>query len=512
YSDASANLEKGNTTLRCVLLCISRGLKRSPDIRATLLVVMKFILRLFLLSSVVYCQKATFIELPALDAGYHVHVGEQFISEMECIKKLDGVLKARWTEDLVQVPTEYLGNLPTIPWEDKESIYTRYNTLEDEWLIEGGSPEKKISQCIKKIVSDVRVPLTNQGELDCVAKLISTHTIDETYHQRNFEDLVNTSSAEQLPFRKFISFPEIVDLIFQNRQPSSWTNLERLLYAHTMGYVLTDADRNRRNYFTTQNCDWVNLKALREAPSEVSKLNEFSSQVRHAVNKQLAGKLVKNWNLNEILSTDRYELWTKTRQNMTMMLEREVERLRNEKRDPQWLCEYATELATYFTEMQSNILLTEELQPIRLESSDLASRSRRIEEALSGLNNTRHSLIRNRVKNIADEQENGTRCLSAFLRLVQNHRRYQLASAFIDEAYVYPEIFCKSGIKNPGLIQFTFCNCVGTFCVSHSLAALFAEEYVLVKGSDGIYKVVRSGIKSQRKVTHCHTLGNSNRN
>ncbi|XP_046492416.1 uncharacterized protein [Neodiprion pinetum] len=474
-------------------------------------VVMKLILRLFLLSSVVYSQKIPFIELPALDSGYHVHLGKEFISEMECIKKLDSVLKARWTEDLNQIPTSDLGNLPTYPWEDKESIYAKYNTLEDEWLMEGGLPKEKINRCIKKIVSDVMVPLTNQDELDCVVKLLSTHTIEETYHQRHFEDLVNTSSVEQLPFRKFINFPEIVDLIFQNRQPSSWTSLERLVYAHTMGYVLTDTERNRRNYFTTQNCDWANLKALQEAPSEVSKLDEFSSQVRHTVNKQLAGKLVKYWNLNAILPTDRYELWKQTRENMTIMLKMEVERLSNEIHDPQWLCEYATKLATNFMEMQSNILLTEG-PPIRLKSSDLASRSRRIEEALAELNDTRHSEIRNRVKNIADEQENGTRCLSAFLHLVQNHRRYQLASAFVDEEYAYPEIFCKSGLKNPGLIQFTFCNCVGSFCVSHSLAALFAEEYVLVKGSDGIYKVVRSGIMSKRKVTHCHTLGNSNRN
>lgn len=464
-----------------------------------------------LLCSVVYSQKqSSFTNLPALDRNHYINIGEKSIKEIECIKTLDSILKVQWTGELAKIPTTDLENLTVIPWEDVESTYTKYNTFEDEWLMEEGSPTEKISQCSKHLLPHVDIHgVVNQNDLNCLSELLSSNTLDEIQHQRDFEALINTSSMEQLPFRKFINFPEVVDLIFQNRQRTTWTSLEGLLYEHTKSYVLTNVDKMRRNYFASQNCDWRNVKNLREASSEVAKYKEFISQVRHSVNKHLAGRLVKNWDLNTILPIDRYELWLKSRQEMMSNLELEVESLRKQNRETQWLCEYASELANNFTDVQSSILLTEaELSVVHLQVFDVVSKTKTIEVALAKLKDARHSAI----QQIAKKQEERARCLSSLLRFVQNHRRYELASLFIDEEYEYPEIYCENAIKNPGLIRFTFCNCIGSFCVSHYLAALFAEEYALVKGSDGLYKVVRSGIRSKRKVPHCHTLANSSKN
>lgn len=472
---------------------------------------MKVILLSVLFCSVVYSKEAPFIQFPAFNAEHYLRIGEKFISEIQCIKRLDSVLKARWNEELKRIPTTDLGDLPKNSWKDKESNFARYNSFEDEWLMEEGSPAKKINQCIRHVLSDSSIALNelpNPNYLNCLTELIATNTLQEFDHQRNFDNLVNSSSTEQLPFRKFISFPEIVQLMFQNRNPNTWTSLERLLYGHTDAYLRTDADNSHRNYFASQNCDWINAKALREASTEAARLKEFTSQVRHSVNRQLAGRLVKEWNFDKILPRKRFELWLKSRQEMTLQLEKEVEQLRKKNKEAQWLCEYAGELATIFTEVQSNILLTGEKSSVHLEVSDVASRARTIQEALEKLNDTRQVAM----KRIADKQDEGTRCLSAIVHFVENHRRYELASSFIDEVLEYPVIYCENPIKNEGLVRFHLCNCIGSFCISHYLAAVFAEEYTLVKGSDGVYKIVRSGIMSKRKVMHCHTLCNTSKN
>lgn len=471
-------------------------------------VIMALISLLFLLSGGVFVHGlgSSFTKLPGVDGKYQINIGKKYISEMECMKRWHNVLKTRWLEELNNVPVTDMDGLPETQWEERESTFTKYNTYGDEWLMESGSPVKKIEQCVQNLVSDMSIFQSNKDYLKCLAEIASIHALNESYHRRHLEELINSSSSEQLPFRKFISFPEIVDLMFQNRSPNTWTSLEGLLYEHTKSYVFSDADKNRRNYFATQNCDWVRLKALRNTRNEVEKLQEFTSQVRHAVNKQLASRLVKNWNLNTILPSDTYFHWLKSHEEMIKQLDREVEELRNQARDALWMCEYATELATNFTNVQSTILLTEyNLYP---QVFDATLDIRKIEQELININDSRQT----HVKKIADRQDEEMRCLSSLLHLVQNHRRYQLAMSFIDEEYEYAEIYCQPIKKNPGLIEFIFCNCIGSICVSHDLAAVFEEEYVLVKGSDGVYKIVRSGITSKRKVTHCHTLANSSRN
>lgn len=467
---------------------------------------MRSILLLVLLSSEVYSEKSLFLDLPALNPDHHVRIGEKYISEIGCLKKLDGLLKEKWAAQLNKISTMDLGNLGKVWWQEKDSSYVAYNTYEEEWLMNNHSPPRRIEACFRNLVSDV-VPLMSQAEKNCLNELFYFHVVDEIDREEEFQRILEQAPRDQLPFRQFISFSELVEILFQNRSPDTMTDLERVLYEHADSYLNTDEDRVRRSYTGSQDCDWVNARALREVSGEKAKFEEFKSQVRRSLNKQLAGHLIKNWNLNATIPIDTYERWLKARQAMLPRLEKEVKKLKKQRKDVQWLCEYATRLAFELSEEQTGILLTEDRSWVHLEVSDVASKARVVEKALGKLNDFRHGAI----KMVADQYEEGTRCLSSFLHLVQNHRRYDLATAFIDEHYTYPELFCREKIKDFGLVQMNFCNCKGSFCIVHPLAALFADEYVISQGSDGTYQVVRSGNKSKRKVTHCHVLANSNK-
>lgn len=467
---------------------------------------MKSILLLVVLSSVVNSEKASFKDLPALDAEYHVKIGEKYISEIECLKKFDTILEHKWREQLKQVPTIDPRNLGKIEWEEKDSSYTRYNTFEEEWLMNKNLPAKRIDQCFRNLVSDV-VPLMTQDEIQCLNELFYFHVVNEIDHQEEFESILKATSHEQLPFRKFISFTELVEILFQNRSPDAMTDLERVLYEHAESYLISENDRGLRNYAGSQDCDWENAKFLREASTDTARFAEFVRQVRSTVNKQLAGQLVKKINLNATIPRDRYDRWMQERQAMISMLEKEVGRLRKQNKDAQWLCEYATKLAFEFSDKQLSILLMEDSSWVYLKVSDVASTARAVEEALGKLNDFRHGAV----KTIADQYEEGTRCFFSLLHLIQNHRKHDLASAFIDQHYSFPELYCRGKSKNFGLVQMTFCNCIGSFCIGHPLAALFADEYVVTKGPDGIYQVVRTGHKSNRKIIHCHILANGNK-
>lgn len=467
---------------------------------------MKLILLSVFFISAVYSQNNSAARSSSLKKEHFIKINKEYLSEIDCLKKLDSILKKRWSAELNKIPTIDLGNLGKIWWEVKDSSYAKYNTFEEEWLMNDALPAGRIEQCFRKLIPDA-VPYMNQNEIQCLNKLFSTHIVREIDHQDEYESVLKKTSREQLPFRKFISFIELVDVMFQNRNPDTMTDLERVLYEHAESYLITEEDRSRKTYVQSLDCDWVNAKTLREISDEERKFKEFVSQVYRAVDKQLASNLLRKWNLNAHVSVERYESWQRARQNMVLKVNKEVEKLRKQRKDGQWLCEHATKIGLEFSKEQLDILLTDDKSSVHLGISDVASKARAIEKTLEKLNDFRYPAI----KIITDKYEEGTRCLFAGLHLLENHRKHDIVTAFIDETYSYPEMFCGGRNKVFGLVQVSFCNCVGTFCIAHPLAALFADEYVIVKGSDGIYQIVRSGQKSKRKIIHCHILTNGNK-
>lgn len=454
--------------------------------------IMKIGLLLLLFSTSVNCRGGQH-PVPALDPSYLTNLYNEYLEEYQCLIRIDDILSSKWLQDLEKIPTNDLGALNPSR-EFVEPSKPMYNTKEQEWLMESGSSSNQIDSCIRNLIPEI-VPSMNQRDINCLNSMFAHHIEEELVHEEIFVNMLKTSMRDQLPFRRFISFTQFVDMMFQSRTPDALGDLERTVYEHAESYLTTDKDRSERTYIIEQECEWKNARKLWEA-SGAEKFAEFERQVRDSVNQQLGSRLVKSWSLNSTLGSDKYAAWSRSRGDMESMIKSEIAMLKNQQMDAQSLCERATKFSYKLSDEQADILLTKDDSGISLRVTEVYEKARSIEKAMKGVKDFRHPVF----KVIADKYETGTQCLTAFSHLVQNHRKFDMALGFVDGMYNYPEFFCKLKNINLGLIATRFCKCVGSFCVAHGLAALFAEEYTLVQSPDGTYRVVLSGLKSREKV------------
>ncbi|XP_046611076.1 uncharacterized protein LOC124300762 [Neodiprion virginianus] len=474
-----------------IIISVDTDIPESSQISAE---TMKSVLLLIICYNVAVGQEENWEQLPAFNEMYLTSLQRKYYRDLNCLQRVDEILKSKWSSDLDKISIQDLGNVE--PEHDfQEPSKPKYNTDEQEWLMEGGSTSRQIDTCIRGLVPDI-VPLMSQEEINCLNSIFAYHVEEEIVHEEVFKEFVKASARKQLPFRRFVSFTDFVELMFQSRTPDALGSLERTVYEHAESFLTTEQDRVEPYYIMEQECEWKNAKALREASNSNAKFKEFERQVRDSVNQQLANRVVKNWNLNTTLPRHVYRAWVTARQRMIPEINEEVAKLRTQKKDAQWLCERATKLAYKFSDEQGDILLGADDTYVSLRITEVAKKARGIEKALEKFKDFRHPVI----KTLADRYQNGTRCFSSFVHLVQNHHRFDIALAFVDGQYNYPQFFCKDKNLNLGLIATRFCNCVGSFCVAHGLAALFAEEYTLAQAPDGTFKVVLSGLKSRKKV------------
>lgn len=412
--------------------------------------------------------------------------------ELQCLNRVDAIFASKWMRDLEKISFKDLGEVPRRNFY-KESSKATYNTAEQEWLIESGSASGEIDSCLRDIVREI-VPLMSKSEVDCLNSIFVRHIQKEIEHEYKHKKVLEKDVGEQLPFRMYISFTEFVELMFQSRNPDALGSRERSVYRHAETFLNTEDDRLEPTYIVYSGCNWKNAKALREAPNANARFNEFLRQVQESVDKQLGNKILKNWKLTETLSSDKYLSWLDAREKMMLQINAEVEKLRTQNRDAQWLCDYAAQLAYRFWFPQSMTLVNYFNEHV-LETSQFFRKLRSIRETLDKDNDIRYPVLRT----LVNKYENVTGCLSAFYHLVENHQRFDIASAFVNDRYTYSEFYCETGILLYDNIRTQFCKCVGSFCVTHGIATLQREEYDLLQKPDGTYYVDVNKIWKERR-------------
>lgn len=395
-----------------------------------------------------------------------------------CFAKFDRALAKIWGEKLNETDVSGLGKIPKTS-NVQEPKKPKYNTAAQEWLMEDPYRAKKLGECsaglYKLIDNDNRI---------CAEELSKRLIKNEENYVVVTEQLFSEGS-NTVPFGPFFTFKDLELILFQNRGIDNLTNHENNTYGHIESYVPSDEDKGERTWILRQECDWNDLKDIIEAgDDEVPDL--FRSQVLRAVDRELGNQLVRYFDLNANVTHANYNAWIKAREDMKSEVETIVGELNTVKKDDRWLCEYAGEIGNRFAVDQANILLPQSSFYVDLKARDVARRARDLEYYLKTLKDDRSD----RIEELADEFGAGLLCLESLATLMLDHQRYEVASHFVGKGYSYPEIFCRQMNINAGLIAPEYCKCVGSFCVSHDIAALYAERFELKKNkNNGGYAV-----------------------
>lgn len=426
-------------------------------------------------------------------------IEQRFSEQVRCIKRLDTVLYNAWNQEI--------GKLNTTNEEFEAPVtYGRspsrkiYEFAWEEWLMEQGSTSRSIDSCSRSLVSDI-VPMLNQEDINCLNELFAWHIEKEIVHENNFKKYMKKMSKEQLTFRRFVSINEFIEIMWHNRYPDNLNENEQKLWKDAYSFVETKEEEDDRTYIIDQDCEWQNAKAFRTAHNEDAMYEEFVRQVHDSLDYQLGHQIVLNWNLKSNLSENRLMAWQKIRGNMTLRINEEVAKLRSEKRDAQWLCEYATNFAYELLNKEARILI----KP--------GSRSNMVnfvvgavvdfaEGGLSVIRKNNDSRLPP-LENLYYKFGNGTSCLKALESLVQHHHRFDMALLFLNGNYTYPELYCKKKHLDLGFINPRFCRCIGTFCFARDLVSISAKKYALEQDQDGTYRVALSNITDNYKCKNC---------
>lgn len=160
-----------------------------------------------------------------------------------------------------------------------------------------------------------------------------------------------------------------------------------------------------------------------------------------------------------------------------------------ERRDAEYMCSYAGQFAEKFFNDQKSILfdgMKKTAQSANLRTYQKYSYVVALADKLKDKSDTRLS----RVQFLLNEYKDDHYCLTNFVRMVENHQRYMIASSFVDEVLPYAHTYCLIKEMSAGLVNPRYCKCQGTFCEEFGMATLRAERFQLVLLPNNTYKVV----------------------
>ncbi|XP_046417634.1 uncharacterized protein LOC124178399 [Neodiprion fabricii] len=394
-------------------------------------------------------------EPAAFNEEHFYALQHRHVEEWKCLQKVANFLTSRWNNGLKKVSDDVLDNVPLVKRRDE-----RYSTDEEEWLLEAGSTSNTIQSCVLEMMQSGIMTTMNEEDGKCFKVILRNYVMEEEAQEKTFKRFLESSLEEQPPFRRFVSFVEMVDLLFQSKKPDALDDIEKKVFDQSKKYLRKDEDRLDRTYIMEQECEWKNAKALRETANDDARFVEFARQVRDSVNQMVGNIILRHWNSNSTLTQLRYMAWLDARKNMMMNIDEEIARIRFQNKDPQWLCMWATRFAYELSREQGSILV------------DRSSRDRAS------------------VKILAEEEHKDQKmCFEALTHVVEHNHRLTIALAVVDEIYNYPQLYCKNDQENLGRIAPIFCKCSGTICAPHSIPYVYSYNYTLVQEGNGTYKV-----------------------
>lgn len=452
---------------------------------------MKFTLLTLSLVIVVFCDARKSLGPAAAQEGFVVKLQRRQARELRCIKRFDGILASKWATKLRKISTKTTGSIFDV------TSKSAYNDSLQTWLMENGSPTRRIGTCLRQVVKSV-ASFMGKNDIECLDRLLSQHVRREKIIEREFFVELKNSSRDQLPFRSFLSFNDLKQLMFQNRNPQAMSSAERRVYDVAENYWMKEKDKDRRIFVVWQECDWRTLRAMKEASDTSAKFLELTSQVRDSVDREIGNSILgvrESLDL-EFISQRGINTWVQSRSAMEKRLNKEIRKLRTLRKDEEWLCEYGAKLTEKFSKTQLSIL-NENARYVRitLKTKEIAHETRQVEAVLK-----KHREIRQVFVNaLATRIERDSRCLEAFFKLVRQHQRFELATAFMNSRFTYPDVFCRPLDPTPGNILPYVCNCSGSFCTASDLAKLNASDNRMVQGRDGVYKIAWKNSRSEIK-------------
>lgn len=408
--------------------------------------------------------------------------------DRSCLKKFDKQLEKLWDKMLNDTKIGDLGDVPTT------FIYVgpskpKYNTIAQEWLMEDANPTLKLETCFAGLYNTTLDAFDNET-LACAKQLFGRLIEKEKRYAGVTKRLLTDETA--LPFREFLSFVEADGILFQNRIFDEYlTSHEKNTRDHMASYVPSSEDENERTWVLRQECDWKDLKEFQDAGDDEERvLDIFKTKLLRSVNRDLGNKLIRNIDLSANISRESLDAWLNARKNMLAEVETTIQKLKSAKKDVQWLCEYASEVANKYSMEQARILVPDNNYYIELRSNSVVYKAKDIEEQLKSLNDTRLG----KFKDFVDSLNSKMHCWSSLKDLLVQHQAYEIAERFIGNDLSYPQLYCRDTNLNLGLLTPEYCKCVGTFCVAHEIASLFAERLKMVKNEDGTYSVETTNV------------------
>lgn len=476
-------------------------------------------MKIVLLIVLFYCTEAFEKKQPLviLEKNF-IDLQKKNIKELQCLHKLDEIFTSGWIENVKKIASfeDSDGNEPRLY--NQPPSKNIYDTFQQEWLIEDGTTSMKIDSCFRSLVQEI-VPLLSYDDVKSLNSAFARHTEKEIDQENINKKVWEEDLQEQLPFRKYVSFTELVELLFQNRNPDVLEFTERSVYENAESYLYTENDKLERNYVVQADCSWKNTRTLRELVNVDARLEEFFHQVVDTVNRRVANFVIEYWDPYKMLPNGKYERWLEAHQEMISEIKKEVAKLRGQNKNAQWLCNYAAELAYRFSEQQLRIFQNQTpsvagtiwsesfisyhhpFSFANLKVSSLLGKIQYIEETLGALRDIRRPVV----KMLLNKYKNSSTCFSAFYNMVKNNQLLDIASFFVDKRYTYPELYCRDQKISWNEITVNFCKCVGSFCVRHFLQPV-SYSVTYASDNDSAIDINTLGICSVLKKEKYHLL------
>lgn len=430
-----------------------------------------------------------------------IDLGKKHVQELQCIHRLDKIIASKWARDLQKIAsTKDLGDRQAVMYP-----FLRGDNripIQEVWLREDDTTNKKIDSCFRSVVQEI-VPFLQEDDINCINAVFGRHIREEINIENNKLQAVKKDLREDLIFRKYVTFPEIVEILFKNRNPDSLESDQRAVYENIASFIRTETDNLEYRFIIQSDCSFEKIRRLHRLADLNAKLAEFSRQVVDIVNQRVGSFIIEYWNPYKMLSQNKYTNWRKAYETMMSEIKKEVVRLRDQNKDAQSLCRRATELAYQFSIQQLNILnggqarnyavgyLTyDQLKNVRnpalsnnLNVINVLLRIKRAEENLSRLRDIRHPVLRT----LLSESLNKTTCFSAFHNIVKNHHRFEIMSLFVSNRYTYFELYCRDQRTPWSGIAANYCKCVGSFCIRRFSPAVAAYGNATATGTISSY-------------------------
>lgn len=408
------------------------------------------------------------------------------MTELYCLEVLDKMVTTRWQQDIDKISVSDLGNFSTLIKIPEFSNY--YSNPESEWIQDEGMHLRKLDKCVRNLVGKA-APIMDPKEVECLNRIYPDYLSMESRTATAMEKLIEATSRDQLPFKSFYTYFEMTELLFDNKNIDALDDEIRAVHEDMLDfYIKTEEDKNKKFFIVEQECEWKNARLLREVSNEDARYQRFGQLIKSLVNRYLVAEILQKWVPGAIIPEYKYDLWSRARQTMENEISKEIQEAQRQKRDAQFLCTHAAELANKFYLDQKQILfdkMKDASLSSELKTHDKYSYVVALASQLAGKRDSRLPHVQVLVKEFKD----GFYCLTNFIRMVENHQRYMIASAFTNEVLPYGQTYCLVKEMSAGLVNPRYCKCRGTFCEEFGLATIRSQRFQLNLLPDNTYSV-----------------------